>query len=232
MPSYTKISIFVKDASNHVDYNRRIIEYLNDRHTALNDNGYTIAIDVIDDDNINEHILNGMESIPTMRVGKDDDYIYGVNSILSALAKLEIIQNPSQAESHSAKKKDTGHGPAWSAGAKQSDEDNAFHSLALQEMQSDQQEDPDAPTTLRAYGQDLPEAVMSEKSIEEKMSQYTKIYEDRRRQSNGKGSKHRPPPPKKPVAPLTTGVNIDKLISSGTYDKGEEMLMRQIAQNL
>ena len=93
MSKYTKVSIVLKDAINHNEYNRRIIEYLNDRHMAINDNMFTVAIDVADDTNINEFVLKGVESVPAMKINKEEPFIYGVNSILSALAKLEIVKN-------------------------------------------------------------------------------------------------------------------------------------------
>lgn len=228
MPGYTKVSIVLKDAEKHDDYNKRIIEYLNDRYMALNDNMFTIAINVANDSNINDYVLQGMESVPAMRISKDDDYIYGVNSILSTLAKLEIINNTlTEASGEAAsQKQEPIHTPEY--GAPQETATSSFYEMALNEMKLDDQEDPDAPSTLKAYREEQ-EVPLTEKSIEEKAKAYNKIYESRR-QNQGKQAPPRHTAPRKTVKP--GGVDVDTFIKKGGYDKGEEMLMRQIARNL
>lgn len=217
----------LKDADTHDDYNKRIIEYLNDRYMAINDNMFTIAINIVDDSNINDYVLQGMESVPAMKISQDDDYIYGVNSILSTLAKLEIIDNaPTENTDHITPQQKT-HEPTYST----SNEvvSDSFYEMALNEMKLDDQEDPDAPSTIKPYREDLQETPLTDKLIEEKSKAYNAIYESRKQKQG------RPVPtprsgPRKTIK--TGGVDVDKFIQKGGYDKGEEMLMRQIAQNL
>jgi hypothetical protein len=217
MSGRANILIVLKDASSHMDYNRRILEYLNDRHTAINDNMFTISIDVVTNDNINDYVRAGIESIPALQMADSEEYIYGVNSILAGLARLEI---KSASVSHKI-----GPEPDHDTDS----HSNAFYEMALKEMKCDDQEDPDAPSTLRAYHQDTPEAPLNDKSIEEKTKAYTRIYEDRRKRCTGKSGKSGPIKPP-PVGPGR--VDVDRFIQSGGFDKGEELLMRQIAQNL
>jgi len=221
MSAFTKVLIVLKDADSHEDYNKRIIEYLNDRHPAINDNKYTIAIEVADESNINDFVREGMESVPSLRMSADAPYVYGVNSILSTLAKLEISESFTQKPSAKASRPESNDG-----------ESNDFYKMAMKEMLSDEQDDPDQPSTIKAYHQDLPESPLTDKVIEEKTKAYSKIY-DERRQRNGKA------PPQKGKREMRqapdsskSGINVDKFISDGGYDQGEALLMRQIVKNL
>ncbi len=214
MRQFSKVTIVLKDDLRHDEYNKRIIDYLNDRHTAINNNMFTIAIDVADDSNINDYVKDGMESIPAMRVSADQPYIYGVNSIMAALSKLEIVQSqPSKQKFASSRDEDT----------------SSFYKMALEEMQKDDQEDPDAPSTLKAYHQELPEAPLTERMIEEKAKAYERIYEQRR--NRNKGTENMKQPRKTKDRP-SQGLDVDQFIANGKFDKGEEMLMRQITENL
>jgi hypothetical protein len=238
MSPYTKITIVLKNADNHIDYNRRIMDYLNDRHTAINDNMFTIAIDVADDSNINEFVADGMESIPAMKVYQDKPYIYGVNSILSTLARLEAAEDKSMTfiDNSKAARLDRQESYVSKPSPYISNTDdgstNAFYSMIMEEMQNDEQEDPDSPSTLKARHQDLPETPLNDRAIEEQSKAYTKIYEERQR----KNRQRKPAPlanPRGTSAPATNvGIDVDKFIQKGGYDKGEELLMRQIAENL
>lgn len=217
MGGYRKVLIILKDSSNHDEYNRRIMEYLTDRHTIINDNKYTIAIEVADDDNINQFVKQGVESVPAMQI-VDGDYIYGVNSILSGLAKLEMSQPKSL---------------GGAIALEESTETSAFYDMVIEEMQNGEQEDPDAPSTLKAYHQDTPEMPLSDKAFEEKAKAYNRIYEQRmvRNSPNTTHSQI-----KKPTASQNNnsknGMDVNRFINKGNFDKGEEMLMRQIASNL
>lgn len=228
MPGFTKIAVILKDSPSHDDYNKRIIEYLNDRHTAINDNMFTVAIKVADDSNINDYVRAGMESIPALRVGPTEPFVYGVNSIISALARLEVTPaapKPANPSNHF----DT---TETMANHSSDDESSAFYKMALEEMKCDDQEDPDAPSTLKAYHQDTPEAPLNDKAIEEKTKAYTRIYEDRRKRCANKPSPSRHSAAAVKSGPRSGRVDVDKFIQTGGFDKGEEMLMRQIAQNL
>lgn len=154
MGDYTKVLIVLKDASNHVEYNRRILDYLNDRHTAINDNKYTLAIEVADDQSINHYVLQGMQSVPAMKAHIDEPFVYGVNSIIAALAKMKVDPKP--------------HPVPVLPQPKPSPKDNFYSQMIIEEMASKEQEDPDEPSTVKAYRQDLPEAPLTDKFIEEK----------------------------------------------------------------
>lgn len=219
MSRYQKITILLKDAGNHAEYNKRIIEYLNDRHTILNDNMYTIAMEVVDDANINNFVKSGVESIPAMKVVDSEGFVYGVNSILSALSKLEIPRSnaPAKAKPSLFQEKPRTQEDASSS---------SYYNMVMEEMKNDEQEDPDTPSTLKAYRQDLPEAPLTDKAIEEKSKAYNRIYEQRKnRNAMAK-------PASKAPLKKSTDVDVDKFIESGGYDKGEELFMRQIAENL
>lgn len=227
MSRYSKVLIILKDAPNHTDYNKRILEYLNDRYTAINDNMFSIAIDVADDSNINEFALKGIESVPAMHINKNDSFIYGVNSILATLAKLEIIDNDVEQQSQNNKQ---GFVASSNANQDDSQENNAFYDMVMEEMKCDDQED-NSPSTLKAYNQESLESPLNEKSIEEKAKAYNKIYDQRRNRNGGKaGPKQTPRRASNDITP--SGINVDNFIAKGGYDKGEELFMRQIAQNL
>ncbi len=233
MSGYTKIVIILKDADNHADYNRRIMDYLNDRHTTINDNMFSIAIEVVDDKNINDYVASGMESIPAMLVHEDEPYVYGVNSILSALARLEIMESVPAAPPSAPKKSKFITQPSATVSSSMDDgANNAFYDMIMEEMKNDEQEDPDAPSTLKARHQDLPETPLNDRAIEEKTKAYSKIYKDRQRQNSQRKVAPMANPRGNYAAATNTKMDIDSFISKGGYDKGEEMFMRQIAANL
>ncbi len=239
MPHYTKVTIFLKDAANHTEYNKRIIEYLNDRHMALNDNMFTIAIDVIDDTNINNYVLQGMESIPAMQVGKEDEYIYGVNSILALLAKLEIIDKEgnivpvaSQKFQQSELKSNLPINTYIVTDPEEGNSEmNAFYNMAIEEMHSNEQEDADAPSTIRARREDFAEIPMDKKMIEGRLEAMSKIYEDRRRSRN-RGGPVQSREPLRTTPQKSSRKVVDKFIENGGYDKMDTILMRRITENL
>lgn len=224
MTTYSKVLLVLKDADNHMDYNKRIIEYLNDRHTAINDNKFTIAIEVADDNNINDFVLEGVESLPAIRVSEEQPFTYGVNSILAALAKLEVIKSNFANGGDQKQSKEN-----YQNANSEDDCQTPFYDMVMQEMQCEDQEDPDAPSTVKAYHQDLPETPLNERSIEEKAKQYNKIYEQRRNRGPQRAPQKKQPSRSPGPSPK---MNVDSFIAKGGYDKGEELIMRQIAQNL
>ena len=56
MKQLQKVTILLKDSDESEVYNVQILEYLNDRYRQINDTGYAIAIDIVDDGNINRFI--------------------------------------------------------------------------------------------------------------------------------------------------------------------------------
>ena len=201
------------------------MEYLTDRHVSINDNRFTIAIEVVDDKNIDDFVRGGLESVPAMKITGEDEYIYGVNSILSMLSKLEIVEN--YQNKSEVKKQATGDKTSIS---NDSGEVNAFYKMALEEMKSDDPDDPDTPSTVKAYHQDFSESPLTEKMIEENSQAYNKIYEERNRRNKAGGNVRQTRQQSKSNS--KGGINLDNIIQSGGYDKDEERLMRQIASNL
>lgn len=214
MKDYTRITILLKDSKDHIEYNQRIIEYLNERHTQLNDVGYAIAIEVVDNNNINDFIKSGISSIPALVA--NDSTEYGVNSIISKLARLEVVSLPAS--------KATFENPE--------DSNDAFMSMIMEEMTSDEQEtDGASSSTIKMKGQDYPEAAMDSKDIDQKMSAYESIYKERAKK-NPMANKRGPTTAPSKVKLPTAKENVEKLIAAKNYDKGEAQFMREIAQNL
>ena len=56
MSGYKRVSILLRDTEDSQLHNERILEYLNDRHQQLNDVKFAVAIDIVDNDNINKFI--------------------------------------------------------------------------------------------------------------------------------------------------------------------------------
>ena len=216
---YTKILIILRDSPTHTDYNRRIIDYLNDRHTAINDNNFTIAIEVADETNINEFVANGVESVPAMQVHRDEPYIYGVNSIISALAQLEIIE--SVQETHQKKSfQQTSRMPTIAK-----DPSNAFYDIIMEEMNNKEPEDPDAPSTMKAYHQDMPETPLNDNSIADKMKAFEGLYQKKSKYSR----EPKPVNARATNAPAThMDMDMDVGIKNSKFDKDEERMIREI----
>lgn len=232
MPAYTKISIYLKDSAGHNDYNQRIMEYLSDRHTALNDNMYTIAITVVDDTNIDDCVLNGMESIPALQIAKNEEFVYGVNSIMAMLAKLEILQSDNTviaSNKRESMKIEREHTDSRERIDTHDGDGPSFYELSLIEMQSGEEDDHDKPSTIRTRGQDLPETRLNDRTIEDKIKSITQIYDERSRKAS---RQNRGAPPPQTKSTKSTKVNVDNIIQKESYDKGEALLMRQIAESM
>lgn len=176
MPAFTKVTVFLRDEENHVDYNRRILDYHKDRHKAINDSKFSIAIEVVYRSNPNAYVLGGMASVPALRVVKEENCIYGVNSILATLVKLEIVGAAEGSRPQKTK-------PAVKAPVK-----DWFFDMALQEMRSNEQEDDSTLSTVRPHHADTPDTPPNTKTIEEKTREIVKIYEDRKRRNGQRPS--------------------------------------------
>ncbi len=214
MKEFQRITILLKESEDDADYNKRILEYLNDRHRELNNVGFAIAIEVVDDGNINTYIKNGITSTPALLI--DNNIEYGVSSILATLAKLEISA-PKSINSFS-------NAP---------DEDeiaNIHQAKMLEEMRSNAPDDENSQSTVRAKHQDFSEAPMSEREREARMSKYDSVYKDRMK--NNPANRHNKSGPVAPAAVPSAKKNVDKLIESKGYDKAEAAFMREIAKNL
>jgi hypothetical protein len=215
MKQLQKVTILLKDSDESEVHNVQILEYLNDRYTQINDVGYAIAIDIVDDSNINRFIKKGITSIPALYIEEPEEAEYGVNAIIATLAKLEIKQSMNHMDSFVAQPRD--------------DPEKAFRDMAMKEMMSDAQEDESSASSIRAKGQDLADRPPNEKDIDAKMSQYESYYSERKKRNPvGKKGKGNFAPAKLPSAKQ----NVEKLIADKGYDKGEAAFLREIARNL
>lgn len=209
---FKRVEVLLRDADESAAHNIRIVEYLNDRYRQINDAGYAVAIDIVDDDNINQFVRKGIASIPAIIVAGETEY--GVNAIIATLAKLELAPSIN---------KDS------FAGGSPEDPEEAFRALAMKEMMSEEQEDINSTSTVRPKGQDVSDRPPNDKDLESKLARYDAYYSDRKRQ--GKPSKQGKAPPKNEPLP-SAKKNVEKLIADKGYDKGEAAFMREIAKNL
>lgn len=212
MKEFQRITILLKDSSDDEQYNKRIIEYLNDRHQELNNVGYAIAIEVVDDGNISKYIKSGVSSTPALMI--DTNIEYGVNSIIATLAKLELSTSPAISK--------------FTGGDEEDEYATAHHKKILAEMHSGEPDDENTPSTVKINREDS-EAPMSDRDREARMSKFDAIYKNR--EKNNPMNKH------SKTAPVPTNVpsakkNVDKLIESKGYDAAEAAFMREIAKNL
>ena len=212
-----KISILLRDSDDSQEHNIRIMEYLNDRHKQLNNVGYAVSIDIVDDDNINIFIKRGVSSITALVLSKpqNDDTEYGVSSIIATLAKLEVPDN----DHHDAFSDRRGDDP-----------EQSFKDLVLKEALSGEQEDENMSSSIRAKGQDIADRPPNDKDIDAKLSKYESYYSERNNRGNKMHKKNKGPAPPAKVA--SAKQNVEKLISEKGYDKGEAAFMREIARNL
>lgn len=121
MSKYTKLRLFLKDQQTQIDNNKNILEFLNSYHTNINDNGYTIRIDIIDQSNINQYALQGIQTIPALQI--NEEFIYGANAIINELIEIGKEKFTEQPEQPKYKK-------------------NNIQNIFQQEIFSSEQEDP------------------------------------------------------------------------------------------
>lgn len=210
---FEKVIVYLRDDDDHEDLNIRVMEYLNDRYKFINDAGFVIAIEVIDDSNINKFMKQGISSVPAIRV--DEDIDFGASNVMAALARLEM--KPKRAAMVALEEKD----PVTS-----------HHDRMLQEMLSTEPEDENAPSSIRLKHQDIADSPHDENDLHQKIAQYSSIYNERLKRSNMQGKRSNVQVKKNSKAIPTAKENVEKLIRSQGYDKGEASLMREIARNL
>lgn len=214
MATHKKITIVLRDSSNHVENNRRIIEYLNDRYRILNDNRYTIAIEILDDSNIDDFIKIGVDEVPAIQLDKAGSFTSGVNNILAALAKLELapaeLQQKRPAHSHSRE----------TVVAHSQDEESPFHQLLKEELlHSKEDESLNAESMDKKLRSNTSEEQMSDKTIAEKMAAFERIN-NRRNKLNSQTQKNAPQ--------SNVGPNKPETMADGDFDADEQLYMRQI----
>lgn len=210
MTSFRRITVLLKESPDDTAYNKQILEYLNDRHQELNNANYAIGIEIVDDSNINKFIRLGVSSTPALML--EDNIEYGVSSIIAILAKLEITQEalvPTKA---------------------MEPDNDAHYQLVMEEMRGDEQEDEHSSSSVKPKHQDYSESPMSEGDIQSRMSKYSAIYDARKQKDPRNKQKATPAPKTKNVS--SARADVEKLISSKGYDRGEAAFMREIAKNL
>lgn len=218
MNEFKRVSVLLRDSEDSQEHNEQIIQYLNERHEYINDMRYHIAVDIVDDTNINKYIKQGITSIPALIPPEGDttDAVYGVNAILASLSKLEVIHSGARKVDSFASQLD-------------SDPDDAYRARAIKEMLSGEEDDHERASSVRMRGQDVADTPLNERDVEAKMSKYQAIYDARKKlPGNGKKpiqsfAKSKPPSAKQ---------SIEKLIAEKGYDKGEAALMREVVRNL
>ncbi len=217
MKSLTELVLLLRDFEDDIEFNKRIMDYINDRYTYIIDSGYYFTIEILDDTNINEFIKKGINSIPALIHNNDIDY--GVNNIIVSLAKLETLKNLAV----SSEKYD------------ETDRINDFYKTAMEEMLGDEQESENAPSTIKMKNQDYSESPIDDKEINSKFSKMDSYYQQRFKKDK-KGGQIRSKLDNKEeiVKPkLTTAQQeIENLISSKGYDKAEADFWRQNASNI
>ncbi len=209
MKNLKRVSLLLRDSDESQIHNIQIMDYLNERFMQLNDTGYAIAVEVVDDDNINRYIKKGVESTPALVL--EDESEYGVNAIIATLAKLEIRRVP---EPYTSRE----------------DPDEAFRALAMREIvHSDEQENENGQSSIRAKGQDFSDHPPDTKDLDSRMAHYESFYAERkgRNAPHKRGKAH-----KTPRNVPSAKQNVEKLISDKGYDAGEAAFMREISKNL
>lgn len=207
--SFKRINILLRDSDDDMEYNVRIMEYINDRYTNINDVGYAIAIDVVDDTNINKFIKQGITSIPALIL--NDDVEYGVNAIIATLAKLEIKEMKQYQDKFSYK-----------------DPQESFNEQIRKEMHSGEQEDENHSSSIRIGGADISDGPPNDDELEKKKSRMDAIYAERNKRNlpPKKGGKY-----KEPMNQQSGGKkSIEKVIESKGYDKNEAAFIRELAR--
>jgi hypothetical protein len=214
---FEKVIVYLRDADDHEELNIRVMDYLNDRYRFLNDAGFVIAIEVIDDSNINKFMKQGISSVPAIRINEETDF--GASNVMAALARLEMV--PKKTSKSAFEEKD----PVIS-----------HHERMLQEMLSDEPEDDKTPSSIKLKNQDIADSPHNKNELQQKLAQYDSIYSSRLKKSNMQGRRSNVSAKKvnniNNKAIPTAKENVEKLIRSEGFDKGEAAFMREIARNI
>ncbi len=214
------VLILIKNEEKHKEFNSRLLEYVNDRHSYINNNGFRIKFDIIDSDNMDDYVSKGVESIPAMLI--HTDVVHGVNTILSDLAKLEMIKADPPARRGSSEGFETEKATQPKTGPA------SFHDMAMREMLSGDQEDESGcgPSTVSIKNQNV-ETPMDDKTIEDKRAVYDSMMADRKSRSQ-RANKSLP----KSSTRIAPQKDLFKTIQNENYDKGEEMFMKSVIANM
>lgn len=207
---FEKVEILLRNTDESLDHNKRILEYLDERYQHINNAGYAIAIEVVEDENINKFIKRNIVSIPALVSG--DQIEYGVNSILATLARLEIKRQIML---------DTPMNDEYSIA-------QSHHDMILKEMCSGEPDDDQTETSIRFKNQDISDSAMSDKDIESKMAKIEAIYSSRKKNNPQAMARKSAMAPVKSVE--TMQQRTEKSIQARGYSQGEDVLMRERAR--
>jgi hypothetical protein len=170
MSKYTKLRLFLKDQQSQIDNNKHILEFLHSYHTKINDNGYTIRIDIIDQSNINQFALEGIQTIPALQT--NGEFIYGTSAIITELVEIGKEKFQQQEEQPKYKKDNM---------------QNIFQKEIFSTDQEDANEEPQS-TGKKPGRQDYEQAV-DEKDLSARLEAMNNQFANRKIPLKG-GSKH------------------------------------------
>ena len=231
-----KILLLLKNNDKHKEYNKRLMEYLNERHEYLNDNGFFIDIDIVNDLNLDDYVKKGVQSIPALIVD-DTDIDHGVNGIICKLSKLEIennnddihepfVSNQSSMQPTASKPISTKSNYTKSEATVPVDE-NAFYEISMKEMLDiEGQEEYEGTSTVSIKNQSV-ETPMDDKYIASKRETFDAMMNERKK-LNKTANKHIPRGRKDKLDQK----NLNDVFKKEDYDKGESLFMKQIIENM
>ncbi len=228
-----KVLLLVKNNEKHTDFNKRLLEYINERHEYVNDNGYYIDIDIVNDLNLDDYVKKGVESIPALIID-ESDISHGVNNIICKLSKLEIDtdEEPFKNPKINTNTNETMQAKPVSAKSNFTKSDNNildesdFYERSMKEMLDiEGQEEYDGASTVSIKNQSV-ETPMDDKYIASKREAFDTILKERNK-LNKSAAKH--------IQKGRKGAsekNLNDVFKKEDYDKGEELFMKQIIENM
>lgn len=161
MSKYTKLRLFLKDQQSQIENNKTILEFLNSYHKNINDNGYTVRIDIIDQSNINQFALMGIQTIPALQI--DSEFIYGTSSVINALMEIgkEQFEEPEPQQ-------------------KKPNVENIFQREIFSTDQENEHEEPQQIQQQKNVGRQVYEDNWDEKDIASKMEDMKQKFANRK----------------------------------------------------
>lgn len=221
MHNYTKVKIIFKESRSHEEYNKRIIDYLKDRHTILNDNYFIIQPIIATENDINGFIKKGVRSLPAMKIDGEDEFIFGVNSIIATLAQMEqpVVQQVQQVQPLQDIKKTN---------------DEIIRNKILEEMMNTEEEGEEVQPSK--YG--TTESPMSDTDFDEKMKKMTAIYDARKQDANQRkpvrhntgnkiNSQSRNNNQQVQAQYISPNAGLKDIIKNSNFDNIEKMMLQQ-----
>lgn len=187
-----KVTLILQESEDNEAFNNMLLDFITDRHKYINDNNYVIAIEIIDNTNLNTFIKKGITSTPALlldyrvadstgtKIGKKNtggsmqgtnpDIIYGVNAILAELSKLEFSKHNNHPENMA-------NNMVNNIGA---DMDSLYRERLIKELTSkDDDDDNDRASTVWVKNQDVSDGPPNDKDRDLKLSKYESYYTER-----------------------------------------------------